>query len=229
MLSDSQIERYSRQILHPRVGGRGQQRLLDAKVSIAVRGALANQVLPYLLGAGVGTIRLFPTHGALSPTFVWDDVNPDCHIHIHDEPLNLTNCDDADVVLAEVEPGDAVASHGDLGSHPSRPTILVALPDFGAIVLRLLATESEPCLACSNMRIADAVRLLADDRPAAPAESAPTARPLAACTRQLAACILAGEAFDMVLGAAIAAQYQAIAWDTSEIRQVPLAACPHVS
>lgn len=41
MLSDAQIERWSRQILVPEVGGRGQARLCAARVEIVGRGGLA--------------------------------------------------------------------------------------------------------------------------------------------------------------------------------------------
>lgn len=41
MLSDAQIERYSRQILLPEVGGRGQERLLAARVRVDGTGAAA--------------------------------------------------------------------------------------------------------------------------------------------------------------------------------------------
>ncbi|MGH7813761.1 MAG: hypothetical protein ACREQI_07120 [Candidatus Binataceae bacterium] len=56
--SDIQIERYSRQIIVPRIGGRGQERLLAARV--AVVGSIGDIEAPlgYLVGAGVGTIAI---------------------------------------------------------------------------------------------------------------------------------------------------------------------------
>lgn len=60
-LTDAQIERYSRQIILPQVGGRGQQRLLQATVSLIGRGPLAENAALYLAAAGVGRLELWHT------------------------------------------------------------------------------------------------------------------------------------------------------------------------
>jgi len=56
MLTESQIERYSRHIILKEVGGQGQQKLLDGKVLIIGAGGLGAPVALYLAAAGVGTI-----------------------------------------------------------------------------------------------------------------------------------------------------------------------------
>ena len=56
VLSNSQIERYSRQIIVPRIGGIGQERLLAARVLLVGTIARLESALAYLTGAGVGTI-----------------------------------------------------------------------------------------------------------------------------------------------------------------------------
>ncbi|MGB9613695.1 MAG: molybdopterin-synthase adenylyltransferase MoeB [Candidatus Margulisiibacteriota bacterium] len=57
-LNEEQIERYSRQILLPQVGGKGQEKLLSAKVLIIGVGGLGSPIAAYLAGAGIGTLGI---------------------------------------------------------------------------------------------------------------------------------------------------------------------------
>ena len=56
--TESQIERYSRQIILKEIGGGGQKRLLDARVVIIGAGGLGSPAAYYLAAAGVGTIGI---------------------------------------------------------------------------------------------------------------------------------------------------------------------------
>ena len=55
-LTDAQIDRYSRQIIVPRIGGRGQERILAARMLLVGDARDIEVPLAYLAGAGVGTI-----------------------------------------------------------------------------------------------------------------------------------------------------------------------------
>jgi len=57
-LREDQIERYSRQIILPNVGGKGQEKLLNAKVLIIGAGGLGSPCALYLASAGIGKIDI---------------------------------------------------------------------------------------------------------------------------------------------------------------------------
>jgi len=54
--TEEQIRRYSRQIILPYVGGRGQHKLLESKVLLIGAGGLGSPAGLYLAAAGVGTL-----------------------------------------------------------------------------------------------------------------------------------------------------------------------------
>jgi molybdopterin-synthase adenylyltransferase len=56
--SEEQIHRYSRQMILPGVGGKGQTKLREAKVFMMGAGGLGSPAALYLAAAGVGTIGL---------------------------------------------------------------------------------------------------------------------------------------------------------------------------
>jgi adenylyltransferase/sulfurtransferase len=56
--TEEQIHRYSRQMILPGIGGKGQRKLMEAKVLIMGAGGLGSSAAIYLAAAGVGTIGL---------------------------------------------------------------------------------------------------------------------------------------------------------------------------
>ncbi len=56
--TEEQIERYSRHIILPEIGGRGQAKLLKSKAFVLGAGGLGSPALMYLAAAGVGEIGM---------------------------------------------------------------------------------------------------------------------------------------------------------------------------
>jgi adenylyltransferase/sulfurtransferase len=106
MLSNEQIERYSRQIILPQVGGRGQERLLGAALGIIGADAMGCAAALYLAGAGAGKLtiiddrRIDAIDGILqgrrhigrnraeTAAAELDGLNPDCRITAVATPLS---------------------------------------------------------------------------------------------------------------------------------------------
>ena len=112
VLTPYQVQRYSRHIIMPQVGSRGQRKLLDAKVLIVGAGGLGSPIAIYLTLAGVGTIGIvdFDTvdvtnlqrqilhqnadigrSKAESAYETLKAYNPDVNVILHEEPLTSIN------------------------------------------------------------------------------------------------------------------------------------------
>jgi molybdopterin/thiamine biosynthesis adenylyltransferase len=56
--TEDQVQRYSRHIILPNIGGAGQRKLLDSKVLVIGAGGLGSPILLYLAAAGIGTLGI---------------------------------------------------------------------------------------------------------------------------------------------------------------------------
>ena len=57
-LTDAQLDRYARHIVLKEIGGEGQRKLLNARVTLIGAGGIGAPALQYLAAAGVGAIRM---------------------------------------------------------------------------------------------------------------------------------------------------------------------------
>ncbi|MEJ2295606.1 MAG: HesA/MoeB/ThiF family protein [Candidatus Lokiarchaeota archaeon] len=111
-LTKDQIKRYSRQIVLKEVGGVGQKKLLNSKISLVGLGALGSPVAYYLVAAGIGTLKIIDfdsvdlsnlhrqilhftddvsrlkTQSAIEKL---NKVNPDCEIIVVNKTFNSDN------------------------------------------------------------------------------------------------------------------------------------------
>jgi len=110
--SEEQIRRYSRHIILPEVGGKGQRRLLSSKIMIVGAGGLGSPAALYLAAAGVGHLGICdfdlvelsnlqrqilhstddigrPKVDSAKETL--EAINPDCHVKTYKERLNSEN------------------------------------------------------------------------------------------------------------------------------------------
>ena len=163
MLTDAQIERYGRQIILPEVGGRGQERLLAARVAVAGAGPAASAAVTLLGRAGVGTLHVSAGVGPLP------ELSPDCR------------CGSSEGAAADVAVGlleltttadDAPAHDTPFGLEAARrPFVLGLLVDDRILVATLVG---RPCMRCWGQALAPGE--LGSDRAAGGAAHAAPAR-----------------------------------------------------
>ncbi len=156
-LTDKQIERYSRQIIVPGVGGLAQDRLLASRLAIVAAPADAAGALAYLAGAGVGRIAVHPVGDRARYRALLErmgDLNPDVSIRM----ANDDSSEASDLMLALIgDPHVAeAAAHvwraprvdaQDAHAHRYGAAIVARLDTPGRIAL---LPEPPPCLLCAD-------------------------------------------------------------------------------
>jgi molybdopterin/thiamine biosynthesis adenylyltransferase len=172
-LSEEQIDRYSRHILLPEVGGKGQGKLLKSSVLCIGAGGLGSPVIYYLAAAGVGRIGVIDDDNveisnlqrqiihttadigrpkAVSAKEKVEALNPDVKVELHHTRINAAN------VMDLVSQYDAVIDGCD--NFPTRFLVNDACffqkkPLFYGSVLRVdgqasafLTSPDAPCYRC---------------------------------------------------------------------------------
>jgi molybdopterin-synthase adenylyltransferase len=146
VLTDAQIDRYSRQIILSEVGGRGQERLLAARIEILAESADLMPALDYLAGAGIGRIHLAPADddGALKRAATdIQALNPEVRVEI--APVRPAGGDTLMVLAGTDRIIEAVRRIN--RNAPDRPVIFgrLAPPHLIGIL-----TSRPPCLRCAH-------------------------------------------------------------------------------
>lgn len=161
MLTDEQIERYSRQIILPQVGGKGQEKLLRANVLLNGTGSLQEIALLYLAAVGIGTVGVLTDaepalFSALMPeslnalTAVCQRLNPECRIVRHAS----ADHGDEQALSRLVESSTLVLSGPDLRVHATcyraqRPFLCAQSGGTSSWFLVCRGYEANhPCLHC---------------------------------------------------------------------------------
>lgn len=114
--TEEQIERYSRHIILPEVGGEGQKRLLSSSVFVVGTGGLGSPALLSLAAAGIGRLGVADSDvvelsnlqrqvihrtadlgrsKVVSAEREIRGINPDCEVEAHSERLSVSNVRDA--------------------------------------------------------------------------------------------------------------------------------------
>ena len=146
-LTNSQIDRYSRQIIVPKIGGVGQERLLASRLMIVGALASVEPALAYLVGAGVGTIFL---HVPASDTTAFAlviaamrDLNPDVTIQVaSDIP------DHVDLVLALTSHSEALENvRGFCSMRWNAPIVFARLDSHAKVAVM---PSRPPCPVCAD-------------------------------------------------------------------------------
>ncbi len=113
-LTDLNLERYSRSILLPEIGGIGQEKILNSKVLVIGAGGLGSPIIMYLAALGVGKITVVDhdkvelsnlqrqiihntdsigIHKSESAAMFVKKLNPDTTITSLNEKININNAD----------------------------------------------------------------------------------------------------------------------------------------
>lgn len=142
-LSDAQIERYSRQIIVPRVGGVAQERVLRSRLLLAGAHDDIAEPLAYMVGAGVGEVRLMTPDGAGNAERLcreMRDLNPESAVLPSWTPGNA-----ADLALA-LAGSEAVLEAVRAQPAFTGPSIVARMDSPGKIAV---LPAPPPCIRCA--------------------------------------------------------------------------------
>ncbi len=170
--TEEQINRYSRHILLPEVGGKGQKKLAKAKILLVGAGGLGSPAALYLAAAGVGTIGLIdgdvvdltnlqrqilhhtPDIGrpkVVSGKEKIQALNPNVNVSMYEERLTASNAlkifSDYDVVIDGVDNFPAKFLINDACFFADKPLVHGGILRFDGRVMTIIPKKSA-CYRC---------------------------------------------------------------------------------
>jgi len=173
ILNENQIERYSRQIVLKEVGGKGQEKLLNSKVSLVGLGGLGTPVALYLASAGIGTLRIIdfdfvdlsnlqrqvlhftPDINKLKTESAYSklhDLNPDINIELVNEQLNPSNAEEllkgSDYIIDGSDNVQTKMLINDLCIKLGIPFTIAGVLRFHGQILTVIPQEKTTCYRC---------------------------------------------------------------------------------
>lgn len=123
-LTEAQIERYSRHIILKQVGGKGQAKLLQARVLLIGAGGLGSPVALYLAAAGVGKLGIVDCD-------VVDLTNLQRQVLHGTSDVGMPKVDSAVKALKEINPDTKVVPHN---VRLSSDNIMDIIADYDIVV-----------------------------------------------------------------------------------------------
>jgi adenylyltransferase/sulfurtransferase len=172
-LTEEQIQRYSRQIVLKEVGGLGQDKLLDSRVSLIGLGALGSPVAYYLAAAGIGylnivdydsveisnlhrqilhftsDINIKKTESAIEKLNI---LNPDCKIEIKSELLTPDNSKemlkDSDFVIEGSDNFPTKMLVNDTCVNLKIPFTIAGVLRFHGQIMTIIPEKKTTCYRC---------------------------------------------------------------------------------
>lgn len=171
--TEEQIERYSRHILLPEVGGAGQQKLIESSAFVVGAGGLGSPLLLYLAAAGIGKLGVADddvvelsnlqrqvVHSTadvgkgkgLSAKESVKALNPDCEVEVVAERLTKDNVRetlrDYDVVLDGCDNFPTRFLVADTCRFENVPLVSAAVIKFEGQLMTVLPGDGNPCYRC---------------------------------------------------------------------------------
>jgi molybdopterin/thiamine biosynthesis adenylyltransferase len=186
MLTDLQIERYSRQLILTEIGPTRQEQLLAASVAV-VNGDTVASVLLYLAAAGVGHIDVWYADDG-EPAAPPTSLNPDAHVTVRrlSELRAQVDLKVYAVILGESTSAAIDARLNRLCVGARIPFVLGAISGTGAWLTTFAGHRGDiPCCACVSSPLVSDRRDALELRPV---------------TTALMGCLQASEAIKCILG-----------------------------